>query len=261
MTIGARVRLAAMLGAAAMLAACAPQAPRVADVPAAARTAAVIVVIPDRLRLMTVGITIFANHLENPAVPDWNLAAMARDTAVGTLAPRFQVVGSQVFTQFVDAEGKPADQPDDAKEIAAFARTHQSGSPADIVVVITNEPGPPLARYPQSPLDIGISKQLLPILPQPPVAYAYSYVTVLDGKTFAVMSESRALTPPAEESYNAIGAEGNLPYSKIEIDPWHDHWQDWSAEQKEMLKNRVYELLATSLRYTLQMELKISGSS
>ena len=101
MKIGVWLRRAAML-AAVSLSACAPLAPQIANVPAAARTASVIVVIPPQLRLVTVGLTVFADHIEFPAVPDWHLEAIALDAAAGALSPRFQVVGSQVFTQFVD---------------------------------------------------------------------------------------------------------------------------------------------------------------
>ena len=207
-----------------------------------------LAVIPAQLRLSSTGITVFENSLESPDIADWHLEKVALDAATSAISSRYQILRAEAASQ-------PVEPPDGMSEVKAMARNLVPAGQSDLIVVISLEPyRDAYDYYPQSPRDIGIHKQKLPIGGQAPFAHAYTHVTILDGKTFDVVSNSIAFMPPGTTPVD----QDNMAAADLPAAVWHDHWSDWPPAQKAAARERITMLLSTSIHFTAQ---KMVGGS
>jgi hypothetical protein len=113
---------------------------------------------------------------------------------------------------------------------------------------------------------IGAYKFRDPILTRPPVVHSYVLATIMDGKTFKIISQMPLLLPPHKRQgwgpfgNAAWGVGGAYPEELLPNFEWKARWSDLTEDQRTLIHDKITYLLSTSTYYTLQTALMAGGS-
>jgi len=256
-------RVLVLVAALVALACCTPESPPNIAISNSDKSIAIIAAIPPQIRLATTGLTVFDNSLDVADVPEWHLDSVARDAAVHALSPRYRIAYAMTDSEFADPESRLEVALDDTTTIQTYARSHaRADSPVDLFVVLClSARAFPYTDYPDVFQFIGVSKLRDPILTRAPVVHSYVLATILDGRTFKIITETPLFLPPHKRtSWMAWGVGGNYPEEQLQDFQWKDLWRNLTTDQKNLIRDRITYLLSTSIYYTLQTTLVAGGS-
>jgi len=260
-------RVLLLMAALAALAACAAEKPPVLASTTAYKSVAIIAAIPSRINLGTTGLTAFDNGDDPVDVPEWHLDNIALDTATRALSGRYRIAYALADDQFVDSDSPLSATLEHTTAIQDYARTHaQADHPADIFIVLCESVRVFSANArPEVIQFMGAFKFYDPILTRPPVVHSYILATIMDGKTFKIITETPLLLPPHKRQGGAFGngawgAGGAYPELLLTGFQWKDHWRDLTEDQRTLIHDKITYLLSTSTYYTLQTTLAAGGS-
>lgn len=256
-----------MIAALAALAACAAEKPPVLANSAAYKSVAIIAAIPSRIDLGTTGMFAFDNDSDTVDVPEWHLDTLTLDAATRALSHHYQIAYTLADDQFVDSDSPLTAALEQSTVIQDYARQHaQPGHPADIYIVLCesvrvfpNSNPPPIIQF------LGVQKVRDPILTRPPFVHSYILATIMDGRTFKIITETPLLLPPHKRAEGAFGngawgVGGAYPEELLPDFQWKDHWRDLTEDQRTLIHDRIVYLLSTSTFFTLQTTLMARGS-
>jgi hypothetical protein len=260
-------RLLILIAALAALSACAPERPPVLASAAQYKSIAIMSAIPAKIELGTTGIFVFDNDSDVVDVPDWHLSGIALDAAKRALAGHYQIAYSMTDDQFYDQDSPLVAMLSKSTSIQDYARQHaRADAPVDLIVVLceslqafSSNARPEVIQF------VGAYKFRDPILTRPPVVHSYILATLMDGRTFKIISQDPLLMPQHKRAGGAFGngawgAGGAYPEELMEGFQWKDHWSDLTEDQRNLIHDRIVYLLSTSTFYTLQTTLMAGGS-
>lgn len=229
--------------------------------PADAKTVVVVPSVPDKLNVVTRGVTIFGNDLDQPDIKDWDLPGLIYTSTKQALGARYVVSEAVPKDALIDYQSKMTAALDSDDGIANLLASEIKISPApDLYIVYCvsarSHPYVDALGTPYFMQDIGVSdmRPLLGLPGVPPAVHSFLEVTIIDGRTMKVLADTPLLMPLGKftEPRPLYGHQYAYPIQELKHFEWHSKWADMPPAEQAKIRSTIEALLQTSVTYTIQ---------
>lgn len=246
------MKLRIFLLVAIFLSSCATKPDKFSPIDSQGKTIAIISSIGPRIIVGTTGITVFENAKDVVEVPEWNLDSIATQSANAALSPRFAIIPATRNAMIVDSDTRLDKSVSTNYAISDAVRTKAHiESAVDLILIISlsntaqNYTGRSTVDY-----GVGVSKWRDPFATRPPHVHTFLEMTILDGRNYNVISQSPLKIH--SKTRTMFGGDESVPIDPIDDFEWKDHWVEMTAEQHEIIHQKISELLKEAIPFTIQ---------
>ena len=235
-----------------------------------AGTIVVVPFVPNELKVVGTGLTIFENSLDVVDVSDWNLNEITFAAAKDALSPRFAVIRGSVERVAKDY-GTPLDdlvnerQSAETRNILTVpiselltapdsTRNHvvQNG-PADLIVVISDIHRPIKNAPNIIPMGASIFKAMHLFSSRPPICSMLLEISVVDATNLKVIAS--AVTSIPALGVGKLPNEASNPHTAtriLENFEWKRKWAEMDSAQHSQIRTEIETLLRQSIPYSFK---------
>lgn len=244
----------------ALLAGCTPTSVKpIPNLPTAARTIVIVPSVPPYLILATQ--SLLGGHVETPSIRRWDLDNLVYRSAKSVLSSTFSVSEAIRSTQIFDTQSRlDAAINDDvvAEKVIQLIKT-PTRPDLYIVFCVSDRSHPYVnSHVPGFMDDIGVSTMTGPFGPLTPLLHTFLEMSVIDGKTMKLISDTPILVHPVSERairLLRINFENPYPYIPLHHFKWHERWSRMSLDQRTLIRHDVERLLVKAVTYTVKKSL------
>lgn len=244
----------------ALLAGCTPTSVKpISTLPIAARTIVIVPSLPPYLFLATQGL--LSGHVETPSIQGWDLDNLVYRSAKSALPASFSVSELIPSTQIIDTQSRLDAAIDDNLIPEIIKKLIKTPTRPDLYIVFcVSARSHPYANAHVLGFmeDIGVSTMTGPFGPLTPLLHTFLEMSVIDGKTMKLISDTPILIHPvSERASRLLNINFENPYPSVPLHhfKWHEHWSRMSSDQRALIRQDVERLLVKSVTYTVKKSL------
>lgn len=219
----------------------------------------VISALPETVQFSRSGITVFENVSSSEKVPEWRINDAILDGIQAALTPKYETVrrvgDPELGTHVLQA---PLDEMMGSEKTSRGLSELLGDRPEDVDLWIVVSMSCADAGNYSGPVPCGVyvNRRSGMFDKQPAWLGVYATITVFDGRTKKHIANQNIFQKsgncgPFGSSTNMFEAQGCVPSFDLGPEFAVDRWSDYSNAQRETIRNKLRDILAPSLAYSL----------